>query len=258
MLCRAGHRARKRPLLGLLTLVALFWTGAVQAWFESYEPDVVVSDPFIELRTGAGRGYPIFYVVGQGDRVTLLKRRTNWFKVRSPRGKEGWVHIDQLQHTLNLDGEPIDFGRLALDDFSHRRWEVGMAGGDFGGANLISGYLGFYLNPYVSLQLEAGQILGNFSDGVIGNVSAVIAPFPKARISPYFMVGTGIIRTEPQAAIVATEDREDEVAHAGVGANVYLSDRFIFRIEYKRHTVLTSRDDNQEIDQWKTGFSVFF
>ena len=68
----------------------------------------------------------------------------------------------------------------------------------------------------------------------------------------------GIVRTEPQASIVATEDREDEVAHAGLGANVYLSDRFILRLEYKRHTVLTSRDDNEEIDQWKTGFSVFF
>jgi hypothetical protein len=38
----------------------------------------------------------------------------------------------------------------------------------------------------------------------------------------------------------------------------YLTDRFILRVEYKRHTVLTSRDDNEEIDQWKAGFSVFF
>ena len=42
-----------------------------------------------------------------------------------------------------------------------------------------------------------------------------------------------------------------------IGADVYLSKRFIFRVEYKRHTVLTSRDDNEEIDEWIAGFSVF-
>lgn len=256
MVSRSGLRLQRLGA-ALLCVLTLLPTSAL-AWFEAYEPEVVVSDPFLELRTGAGRGFPIFYVVGQGDQVTLLKRKTDWFKVRGPRDKEGWVHIDQLQHTLDLDGNPIDYGVLALGDFSKRRWEIGMAGGDFGGANLISGYLGFALTPHVSFQLEAGQILGNFSDGIIGNISAVIAPWPDRRISPYFMVGTGIVKTEPQAAIVATEDREDEVAHAGIGANVYLSDRFIWRLEYKRHTVLTSRDDNEEINQWKTGFSVFF
>ena len=35
------------------------------------------------------------------------------------------------------------------------------------------------------------------------------------------------------------------------------SKRFIFRVEYKHHTVLTSRDDNEEIDEWIAGFSVF-
>jgi hypothetical protein len=83
-------------------------------------------------------------------------------------------------------------------------------------------------------------------------------PFPNWRVSPYFTIGTGIVEIEPQTTIVQAEDRRDEIAHAGVGANIYLSDRFILRFEYKRHTVLTSRDDNEEIDQWKTGFSIFF
>lgn len=256
MLRRAGHRAHLAATAAMLLCCAL--AQPALGWFDEYEPEVVVADPFIELRTGAGRGYPIFYVVGEGEQVTLLKRRTDWFKIRTPREREGWVHISQMERTLNLDGDPIDFGQLALDDFKGRRWELGMAGGDFGGASLISAYAGFALTPNVSLQLEAGQILGSFSDGLIGNASVVIAPFPEWRISPYFMVGTGVVRTEPQASIVSTEDRTDEVAHAGLGANVYLSDRFILRVEYKRHTVLTSRDDNQEIDQWKTGFSVFF
>ena len=100
-------------------------------------------------------------------------------------------------------------------------------------------------------------MLGDYSDGYMGTASIVMSPFPEWRVSPFFEIGTGMIHVEPQTTIVQSQDRTDEIAHAGVGADVYLSKRFIFRVEYKRHTVLTSRDDNEEIDEWTAGFSVF-
>ncbi len=66
-----------------------------------------------------------------------------------------------------------------------------------------------------------------------------------------------MINVNPQTTIVQSQDRTDEIAHVGVGADVYLSKRFIFRAQYKRHTVFTSRDDNEEIDEWTAGFSFF-
>ena len=69
-----------------------------------YQPEVVVSDPYIDLHTGPGRGYPIFYVAAQGDRITILKEQTEWYKIRTPRGKEGWVNVSQMSSTLDLDG----------------------------------------------------------------------------------------------------------------------------------------------------------
>ena len=84
-----------------------------------------------------------------------------------------------------------------------------------------------------------------------------MSPFPEWRVSPFFEIGTGIIDVNPQTTIVQSEDRTDEIAHVGVGADVYLSKRFIFRMVYKRHTVFTSRDDNEEIDEWTAGFSFF-
>ena len=230
------------------------------SWFEDYEPQVVVSDPYIELRTGPGRGYPVFYVAGQGDAITVLKRKTDWFKVAvaEPRAKEGWVHIKEMRHTLDLAGREIDFHELGLDDFSKRRFEAGFTGGDFGGASSLSAYLGYAITPNISFQVEATQILGEFSDGVMGSANILMHPFPKWRVSPYFTIGTGIIEIKPHATIVQTEDRTDEIVHVGAGANWYLSERFMLRMEYKRHTLLTSRDDNEEINQWKAGFSIFF
>jgi len=63
---------------------------------------------------------------------------------------------------------------------------------------------------------------------------------------------------EPQTTIVQTEDLDDEIVHAGFGTDVYVSRKFMLRMEYRRHTVLTSRDDNEELNQWKAGFSIFF
>ena len=240
-------------------------TGAAHAGigdlFHSEKPDVLVADPFLEMHTGPGRGYPVFYVAGEGETIKVLKRRTDWFKVELRRGanisKRGWVPLNQIRDTLDLDGEAIDFGSVNRGDYETRKWEMGFAAGDFDGARTIDGYLAYGVTPNISLRLTGTQILGNFSDGLMGTVNVVMYPFPEWRVSPYFTIGTGIIHTEPQTTVIQAEDRTDEIVNAGLGANIYLTRRFVMNFEYRRHTVLSSRDDNQEINEWKTGFSVF-
>jgi hypothetical protein len=241
----------KRALLGVISLLL---APSLEA---RYEPEVVVADPYIELRTGPGRGYPIFYVAAQGDHIRILKERTEWYKVRTPRGKEGWVDVEQMRSTLDLNGESVDFPSHDMDDFENRRLEVGFGGGDFGGAALVSLRGAYALTSTLSTELTASQILGDYSDGWMGSASIVMTPFPSWRIAPFFNIGTGVVHIEPQTTVVQAEDRTDEVAHVGLGANIFLSRRFILRMEYRRHTVLTSRDENEEIDEWKAGFSVF-
>jgi opacity protein-like surface antigen len=247
-----------RMLLWIVGTMLLGCSASVHAWFEDYTPEVKVSDPYLDMHTGPGRGYPVFYVAGQGESVTILKRKTDWYKVRSERGKEGWVPLSQMRHTLDLDGDQIDWKQADRSQFVNRRWEFGFAGGDLDGARLLSGYIGYSLTPNIMLQVEANKILGDFSDGELATASIVMTPFPDWWLSPFFTVGTGVIHVKPHSTVVRSEDRTDEIAHAGLGANVYLTDRFVMRVEYRRHTVLTSRNDNEEVDQWKAGFSVFF
>ena len=51
-----------------------------------------VTDPYIELRTGPGRGYPVFFVAARGEWIDIELRHTDWFHVRTDGGKVGWVH----------------------------------------------------------------------------------------------------------------------------------------------------------------------
>ena len=212
----------------------------------------------IELHSGPGRGYPIFYVAERGEQIEVLKRRTDWFKIRIQRGEEGWVNDTQLARTFRLNGEPTDLPGLTLADHADRRWEFGVLYGDFGGANVVSTYGAFSMSENLSVELWYSDMLGRFSNSQLVNFNIVHMFFPEWRASPFFTLGTGVIHTEPKGTIVATVDRTDNLAHVGVGVRTYISRRLLFRAEYKTYVVFTSRDDNQEISEWKAGFSFFF
>jgi len=128
-----------RWLVLVLSLGQLVVAGQAAGAEREYR-EVTIADPYIELHTGPGRGFPVFFVAERGEQIELVKRRTEWFKVRVGRGEEGWVHFEQLQTTLNPDGGEFDLPALGFSDYAARRWEVGVLYGDYGGANIISAY----------------------------------------------------------------------------------------------------------------------
>ncbi|NNF17767.1 MAG: SH3 domain-containing protein [Gammaproteobacteria bacterium] len=219
---------------------------------------VQIEDPFIEMRTGPGRGYPMFHVIESGETVTVIRRRTDWFEIQSHRGTKGWVERHQLEKTLDLEGRAIRAEYSHFDSYSQRRWEMGFMSGDFGGADLISVYAAYSLSPHLSVELNVGQGIGSFSDNFVASASLSHQFFPAQRLTPFFVLGTGVIRTSPNATLVETEDRTDQVAYAGGGLRVYAARRLLLRAEYKSYVAFTSRDDNQEVDEWRVGFSFFF
>ena len=244
----------------LIAMLALLVSTALTNFAQAAElyKTVAVADPYLEMHTGPGRGYPKFYVVERGETVEIIKRKTDWFLVRAPNGKEGWVDRAQMQRTLQDDGSETMFANAVQDDFTNARWEAGLLAGDFGGANIISLYAGYSLNPNVAIEVWGSQILGNFSNGWMGSVNVVHEAWPDWRISPFFTLGGGVIHTSPKSTIVQGPDRTDQVAHVGAGFRIYASRRFLLRAEYKSYVVFTSRDENEEVEEWKVGFAFFF
>ena len=219
---------------------------------------VTVADPYVELHTGPGTGYPITQIIERGDEVSILKRRTEWFKIRGPRGTEGWAHRDQMERTLQPSGKPAEFPDATREEYNESRWSVGLLAGDFGGATVYTAFGTYRLSRHLSAELNASQILGNFSDGWAASINIVHTFLPEWRASPFFSLGTGIIRIEPKATLAQAEDRTDQTAIVGVGVSAYVSRRFVVRAEYKGNIVLSSRDDNEDVDEWKAGFAIFF
>lgn len=221
-------------------------------------PVVTVADPFLEMHTGPGRGYPVTNVAERGEKVTIEKRRTDWFLVVDESGRGGWVHRSNMLATLTEAGEALPIDDPRREDFGQHRRELGVMAGDFEGANVISVYGAWAFTPQVSAELRISQILGSFSDGDMATLGLAHVFRPEWRVQPFVGMGTGIIRIQPKASLVQTPDRSDQVAYASVGAKGYLSRRFILRAEFNKYVVFTDRDDNEEADEWKLGFAFFF
>lgn len=238
-------------------------------WFGDKEDILaVVADAYIEMRTGPGRAYPVFYIAERGDTIEILKQRTDWFKIRTRKlatrsdgtdnNKEGWAYVDDVARLLDTSGQLIGLDHPQLADFSQRDWEGGMMLGSFGSTDEISVYGAYHFTAHLSVELSASESFGNISNGAAASLSIVHQPFPHLRYSPFFTLGGGVRKTEPKSNLVSTEDRTDDTVNVGAGVRIYLTRSLLIRLQYKNHVVLTSRDDDEEVEEWKIGLSAFF
>ena len=250
-----SRRARQCALAGLVSLAALL-APAVSGAREYLQ--LFVAEPYLELHTGPGRGYPVFHVVPRDGSVDVLFRRTDWFKVRTERGVEGWASQSDMQKMLLADGSPFHFDLGDRAGFTAHRFELGVFAGAYGGASLVSAYYSFSFNPQLALEVAAGQFLGRFSNGYTGDIGLTHVIAPEARWSPFLMLGLGEVHTEPKATLVQPANRTEPTAYVGGGVRYYLTRRFFLRAEYKAHYVFTKRNQNEEADEWKAGFAFFF
>jgi hypothetical protein len=221
-------------------------------------PRVIVAEPFIELHTGPGVGYPVYHVVDRHEWLEVMKRKTDWFKVKDRQGFEGWVAIDQMEKTLSAPGVHTQFKKIAAKHFGRRFFEAGVQFGDYEGAALMSAYMGYDFNASLAVEVEGGKASGNYSNTTLGRVSMVSTPFPHWRLSPFFTIGGGYLKTEPKKSFVYASGRSDYFADVGLGFRFYLSRRLFFRADIKQNIVLIDTDNNGDFREWKLGFSFFY
>ncbi len=249
--------ARLRQVaLASLVLLGLLLTPAVGGAREYLQ--LFVAQPYLELHTGPGRGYPVFHVVPRDGSVDVLFRRTDWFKVRTEHGVEGWASQQDMLGMVLADGSPFRFSAGDRAGFTEHRYEAGLFAGAYGGANYVSGYASLSFNSQLALEAALGQFLGRYSNGVTGDVGLTHVIVPEARWSPFLTLGVGEVHVEPKATLVQAANRTEQTAYVGGGVRYYLTRRFFVRSEYKAHYVFTKRNQNQEADEWKLGFAFFY
>jgi hypothetical protein len=253
--------AASRKLVGIcgsaVLACALLAGAPVQAAEEAPER-VQIADPYLEMHTGAGRGYPVFFVVQRNDWVEILSRHTDWFKVRTEGGKEGWVARAQLERTLTAAGVGKTFRDVLVDDYLRRRLEMGLAWGQFKSEPMIKLYTAYRVSDTLSLEATYGQVQGQFSGTDIWHLGVNAEPWSDRRWSPYFGVGVGKFKNVPDSSLIGAVTVNATMSHATAGLRFYISDRFVARLDYTIYTSFIDEDRTGEYRATTLGLSFFF
>ena len=219
---------------------------------------VQVTDPYIELHTFPGRGYPIFFVAARGEWIAIELRHTDWFKVRTAGGKEGWVTRSQLQSTLAENGLQQQFADVAYDDYLARRVELGAGYGRFHQEPMIKFWLSYRLSDTLSIESTLGQVQGVFSGTTLWHVNLQAEPWSDQRFSPFAGIGIGQFKNIPNQSLVNFQPTNARLADAIVGARYHLTDRFMIRVDYAIYTAFVSDQRSLEYRAATAGLSFFF
>jgi hypothetical protein len=217
-----------------------------------------ITDPYIELHTGPGRGFPVFFVVARDQWIEIELRHTGWYKVRAEGGQLGWVQRQQLQTTLTDAGEVKTFRDLLLDDYLSRRVQLGAAWGQFKSEPMLKMWSSYRLSETLSLEGTLGQVQGVYSGTDFWHVNLMSEPWSDQRISPFFGVGMGKFRNFPNLSLVDATLIDAKLANASLGLNYHLSDRFVLRADYSIYTVFVADTHTTEYRAFTAGLSFFF
>ena len=240
----------------LLTLVllqaALF--GVVHAAGRHLE--LLVTQPYLQMRTGPGRGYPVFYVVGRGETVTVLYSRTDWYMVRAPRGAEGWARRADLAMTTLASGAPAPIP--PYPDFATHRWEIGAGYGVYNRQNLVTAYADFALTDSLDAELVVQQAFGTIDNRYVATIGLRHTFIPEWRgFSPTVGIGTGYQYTQDKVP-PAPLQIHNQLAYVSVGARGFITRRFMWRVDWRSYVIFTKQNSNEEPEEWKFGLAVFF
>jgi hypothetical protein len=219
---------------------------------------VQVTDPYIELHTFPGRGYPIFLVAARGEWIAIELRHTDWYKVRTAGGKEGWVTRAQLQTTLAENGLQQQFADIAYDDYLARRVELGAGYGRFHQEPMVKFWLSYRLSDTLSIESTLGQVQGVFSGTTLWHVNLQAEPWSDQRFSPFAGIGIGRFHNIPNQSLVNFQSTNARLADAIVGARYHLTDRFMIRVDYAIYTAFVSDQRSLEYRAATAGLSFFF
>ncbi|MBL0730991.1 SH3 domain-containing protein [Piscinibacter sp. HJYY11] len=219
---------------------------------------LTVADPYLEVHTGPGRGYPVFHVVERADWVEIELRRTDWYKIRTSDGKVGWVVRQQLERTIAEAGGQKTFRDVALDDYLKRKLEMGAGYGRFKKEPMLKLWMGYRLSDTLSLEGTVAQVQGVFSGTDLWHFNLISEPWSDKRWSPFFGVGIGKFKNIPNQSLVGAQLTNVNLANGTIGLRYYLTDRFVLRTDYTFYTAFLSDARYGEYRAVTAGLSFFF
>jgi len=253
----AGAQSRWRQVLARAA-ACLLLLAVLPVPDAAAQEKVQITDPYIELHTGPGRGFPIFFVAERSEWIEILLRHTDWYKVRTANGQEGWVNRSQLETTLTEAGTTKTFRDVVLDDYLRRRLELGAAWGLFEGEPMVKIWTAYRFADTLSIEATIGQVQGTFAGTELWNINVNVEPWSDRRLSPFFGVGLGRFTNIPNLSLVNAVDTTANLANAAIGVRYHIAERFVAKLDYTIYAAYVSDNATNQYRAVTLGVAFFF
>jgi hypothetical protein len=217
---------------------------------------VRVVRPYLDMHSGPGRGFPIFYAAEKNEWVVIELRHTDWFKVRTARGPVGWVSREQMAGTVTEDGVPFELADPTLQDFLNRRFDVGIGYGATQKTAFTRLWVGWRFSDTLTGSQPghgADQDLHWAVDG-----QPAFRALVRQAASLFVGIGVGRFNFEPNKSLVNNEQLDGNLGVFTLGARYHLSGRVALRIDYSRYAVFVSDFDSRSYQAGSVGLSLHF
>ena len=216
-----------------------------------------VAEPFIEMHTGPGRGYPVFHVVEQGETIELLMHRASWYKIRTVDNKTGWTSATGLAHTLEPTGMPVDLPEVTRGDYLESSWRIGFTSGQLEGANSVGLSAGYRPLSWAGVEIEGGRIFDQSVTSDYYGINLLVEPDTDWTVVPYVSVGTGEFTFDSRHTVLVNDTGSQDYISFGAGAGYYIGRSIVIRGDYRSYSV-SSSEDRVWLNAWTIGLSTFF
>lgn len=221
-----------------------------------------VIDSYADVHSGPGRGYPVFYVIEQGEKIEVLTRRPDWYEIRTESGKVGWTTAAQISRTIQTTGEPADLPSVGYGDYVKNSWVTGLSTGQFSsgelqGFDIFSLTAGYRFLSWLGADAELGRVFGSDASGDYYAANVYIEPAAHWKLSPYVVLGLGEITIGSQPKLISFTKESSDFQSVGIGTSFYIGRNFVIKGEYRWYSVSTE-DETEKLEAWKIGFNTFF
>ncbi len=242
----------------VILLGIVFETGLVHAKEKTQKRLIVtVADPILELHTGPGANFPIYDIIERGERIQIIRRKTDWYQVRGTSNRIGWASREHMSETLDNAGIKKGTREIILEDYLRDKFRFDAALGSFNGESSVNIRLAYRTNENIMLEFGVTSIAGIYSNSPLYQANVLLELYTDLDFRPFAFMGYSKFMNVPNSAADLTS-HELDLLNAGFGMNYYLTERFIIRFEFGDYVVFKGNNRNDEFLNSSLGFSIFF
>lgn len=217
--------------------------------------EAVIVEPFLEIHTGPGSSYPVFYVAEKGETIALMKRRVDWYEVRLRNGTTGWAGRREIEKTLLAAGYRKRLMERIYDDLISEKTTLGWSAGTFGGDSALYIRLTYTLTDQLALEGNGGFASGDLGSTQLYHGGLVVTPWSARWVAITATIGAGMVNVTPTDLLVDAESGTFPSAHGGAGLVIPLFRNLEGRIDVRHFTLFMNTERTRNFQEYSAGLT---